>query len=330
MPRIPDVWQESSIYLYPSVPDAERGQRAGGSGFIFAIESQTVQGALHVFAVTNAHVIEDGSCTVRINTHDGKFDALEFDETNWLLHPNGDDVAICVLPNLDISRLKFRVLNPKHLLTREEAKSANVGIGDDVFIVGRFVNSEGKQQNLPTMRFGNISQMPIEPIAQRRNWGAHQQESFLVEARAISGFSGSPVVLMLYSLFSRQGGTMPPPEAEGPDHYRLLGISWGYIKDWERVCDSRGEPLPGGSMVPVNTGMMGVVPAWKLQEIFDMPTVKDFMRNQDEIAAKQQKPAISGLASLKASPAATEANPTHREDFTRLVGAAARKPAPKD
>jgi hypothetical protein len=326
MPRIPDIFQESSIYLYPSVSDAERGERAGGSGFFYAIPSTTVDGALHIFAVTNAHVIEGGSCTIRLNTHDGKFDALEFDESNWLVHPAGDDVAICVMPALDLSRLKFRVLDSKHMLTREVCTSANVGTGDEVFIIGRFVNSEGKLKNTPVVRFGNISQMPIEPMEQRRNWGIHKQESFLVEARAISGFSGSPVMLMLMAMFNRQGGTMP--KSEHQDIFRLLGISWGYVKDWERVCDSRGEPLAGGSMVPINTGMMGVVPAWKIQEMFDMPIIKDHLKNQDEAAAKALKPAVSGLAS--AAPHATGENPSHLEDFRRLVSLAARKPESKD
>jgi hypothetical protein len=303
MPRIPDLWQESSIYLYPSISDAERGERAGGSGFLFAIPSETVPGGLHVFAITNAHVVEGGSTTIRINTHDGKFDTLEFDESNWLMHPAGDDVAVCVVPNLDASRYKYRVLDPRHLLTREEAQSMNVGIGDEVFIAGRFVNSEGKQRNLPVLRFGNISQMPVEPIEQRRNAGIHKQESFLVEARSISGFSGSPVILTLMAIYNRQGGALPQG-GEGRDIFRLLGIVWGYIQDWERVRDSNGEPLPGASMVPINTGMMGVVPAWKIQEIFDLPIVKDHIKSQDVEAAKLLKVTTPGHTPEKPFPLA--------------------------
>jgi hypothetical protein len=135
--------------------------------------------------------------------------------------------------------------------------------------------------------------MPIEPLEQTRNGGKRFQESFLVEARAISGFSGSPVFLMLMRLYNRQGGNWPPG---GRDVMSLLGIVWGYIKNWEPVCDPRGKPLGDGSQVFHNTGMMGVVPAWKLQEILDSKEVQDFMKNAEDAYHKTNSPPTTGLA----------------------------------
>ena len=66
-----------------------------------------------------------------------------------------------------------------------------------MFVVGQLVNSQGKVRNIPSTRFGNIAQMPYEPIEQDRVFGKFQQESFLVEARSIIGFSGSPIFLIL-------------------------------------------------------------------------------------------------------------------------------------
>ena len=39
---------------------------------------------------------------------------------------------------------------------------------------------------------------------------------------------------------------------------------------------------------------------------------------------------LSGVSEASADHRASDANPTHREDFRRLVGAAARKPEPRD
>ena len=129
-------------------------------------------------------------------------------------------------------KYKYADIHFDMLFSSEQVVDINLGPGDEVFLVGRFINSEGKQRNIPTLRFGNISQMPIEPIEQTRVSGKRLQESFLVEARAISGYSGSPVFTMLMKLYSRQGGSGPtdPPA----DVIRLLGVVWGYIKSRER------------------------------------------------------------------------------------------------
>jgi hypothetical protein len=109
-------------------------------------------------------------------------------------------------------------------------------------------------RNIPSVRFGNIAQMPIEPIEQGRVFGKFQQESFLVEARSVSGFSGSPVFLILHASASRQD----PEFRLSTDVFRLLGIQWGYIQDWEPVRDSAEKPVDTGLQVRLNTGMMAV------------------------------------------------------------------------
>src|SRR5262245_61230185 len=101
MPRIPDGALEGIIYLYPSVVDAENGSRLGGSGFFVMEPSAVNPGAGILYAVTNAHVIEAGNTVIRLNTKDGKSDFFDFTEQYWMLHPDKDDVAICVMPKLN-------------------------------------------------------------------------------------------------------------------------------------------------------------------------------------------------------------------------------------
>lgn len=274
MPRIPDGALSQIVYLYPSVVDAENGSRTGGSGFLIMLPSIVLAGRGLLFAVTNAHVIEGGSTVVRLNTKDGKFDTFDFADTDWVLHPDKDDIAICCMPTLDPNLHTFSEIDPGTLLKRHEIANFNIGPGDDAFVVGRFMNAQGKLRNILSVRFGNIAQMPIEPIEQDRVFGKFQQESFLVEARSISGYSGSPVFLILHSAQSRQDGSRLHT-----DVFRLLGIQWGYIQDSQPVRDAAGRPVDTGLNVTMNTGMMGVVPAWKLS---------DLLRKDEIMAAKRQ------------------------------------------
>ena len=262
------------VYLYQSVADAEKGARLGGSGFFITLPSMIIPGSGVLFAVTNAHVIETGNTVIRLNTKDGKFDTFDFSEQEWILHHNREDLAICGMPRLDPNLHQTAEIAPVTFLKRHEVEAFNIGPGDDVFVVGRFINAQGKLRNIPSVRFGNIAQMPIEPIEQTRIFGKFQQESFLVEARSISGYSGSPVFLILHATQSRQRDGL----RLHTDVFRLLGIQWGYIQDREPVRDSLDRPVDTGLNVKLNTGMMGVVPAWKLD---------DLLRRGDIVAAKK-------------------------------------------
>jgi hypothetical protein len=275
MPRIPDAALEGIIYLYSSVVDAQNDSRSGGSGFFIMDPSVVVSDLGVLYAVTNAHVIEDGNTVIRLNTKDGKFATFDYTEQQWMIHPDKDDIAICAMETLNPNLHIHKEITPEMLLKREEIAAFRIGPGDDIFVVGRFINSQGKVRNIPSVRFGNISQMPFEPIEQGRVFGKFQQESFLVEARSISGFSGSPVFLILRASDSRQ----EPGFQLSTDVFRLLGIQWGYIRDWEPVWDSAEAT---GLRVHLNTGMMAVVPAWKLGDLLRSEALREHKRKVEE------------------------------------------------
>jgi hypothetical protein len=329
MPRIPDDWLDCSIYLYASEPDALAGIRSGGSGFLLGFDSDRIPGLQHVYAVTNAHVIESGSYTIRLNRKDGKVDVRDFDERNWIIPESNDDIAVCLMSALDQEIHQYKCVPKKMIATKEVVSEFAIGPGDDTFTIGRFVNSDGVQRNLPTVRFGNLAQMPGEPLKQDRQISGvnrpFEQESYLIEAKSISGFSGSPV-FVTWSITSTR------PEGKKYDGTHLLGVSWGYVMDWERVHDNSGRLLELGTKVRVNTGMMGVVPAWKLYDLLMRPDMVAKRTADEDLFLSSTKPSTTGLSVLspESSPPASDANPTHREDFMRLVGAAARKPARED
>jgi hypothetical protein len=323
MPRIPDGALRQIIYLYPSVVDAAQGERRGGSGFLVTLPSMIIPRSGVLFAVTNAHVIENGHTVIRLNTKDGRFDTFDFSEQDWILHHDRDDLAICGMPLLDPNRHQTAEIAPDTFLKRHEIEAFNIGPGDDVFVVGRFINAQGKLRNIPSVRFGNIAQMPIEPIEQDRGFGKFQQESFLVEARSISGYSGSPVFLVLHAAQSRQQKDL----RLHTDVFRLLGIQWGYIKDREPVRDSSDRPVDTGLNVTLNTGMMGVVPAWKLDDLLRREDIVAAKRRLEEKYVKEHGLPTSVLTDAKNAQQSdvSDANPNHLEDFKRLVDVATRK-----
>jgi hypothetical protein len=334
MPRIPDQFLECVVYLYASEQDAMEGRKTGGSGFIVAVPLPRLPDFCVAYAVTNMHVIENGASTLRVNTKDGKLDVFDLDPRQWIYHPAGDDLAICKLPFEErADDYDHSFISEDNFLTTFDMQDLNIGLGDETFEVGRFFNQEGRQKNLPSLRFGNIAQMPWEPIRQARGNKYFNQESFLVEARSQGGFSGSPVFV-----HTNPGWRRPPAKMTEYDYEKwtkldepqtfLLGVCWGHINDWQPVRDATGEPISSGLKVRDNAGMMAVVPAWKITEMLHMPELVKARREEEdaEIKKRQQQPLPPASTDSVEAPAPKDANPQHREDFTSLLGKAARTP----
>ncbi len=283
MPRIPDMLLDCVVYLYPGKNSALQSEKTGGAGFLLDFYMPPPINKTAYYVVTNKHVAIRGCNTVRLNAHSGEAVTLELDPFHWSHHDDGDDLSICPVFGLRDDQHKFRSLSPEMLISKEMMASLDIGIGDEVFTVGRVTGAEGKQRNLPAARFGNIAQMPVEPF---RQGNGHLQESFLVEARSISGFSGSPVFLQMLAGIPRFSKTPIPPSEQGA---RLLGINWGHLHDRERVLNRAGELLDDGSFVKASVGMMMVVPAWKLAELLHSPN-SVAIRNEILAASRRATP----------------------------------------
>jgi hypothetical protein len=277
VPRIKDDYLESVVYLYPDVPKAEAGESFGGSGFLVGLSLPGIERRCAVVVVTNQHVAAGHNGAVRVNTADS-IEVFEIDDRNWLYHPDGHDIAIAPIGGLSVGRHRVKFLNPTDFLTTDMVRDFRIGPGDDCFMVGRFINHEGRQQNAPSARFGNIAQMPGDKI---RFPDGSEQESFLVEARSIAGYSGSPVFLEIPFFSNIEGRN--PNRRYGP---WLLGIDHCHLFSREKVRDQtlRGDPVNKNWYVRSNTGMMGVVPAWRLTEMFTLPAMVSFLKWVTEAA----------------------------------------------
>ena len=303
----------------------------GGTGFFVAYPTGLPDMPSLLYAITNWHVaVRDGASVMRVNTLDGGFDILDFDPSEWEFLPGGPDLAVIphMLLGLRESIHSVVAIHLSMFLDRLNISTLKLGPGDDVLLLGRFVDYDGgNQANIPAARFGNISIMP-QVIPQPT--GANHLMSFVLDVHSRTGYSGSPV-FVYRTLFSDL--TAPPGNIEAGPHshfIHLLGVHWGqFPEQWE--IESGKKPLPQGVSLSDDakyisglSGMTLALPAWQLRDFLDM---KKFVDKRDE-AINQIRTARGskrGPVAESAVPPSTDANPNHQEDFTRLVGATARK-----
>jgi hypothetical protein len=306
VPWIDPSFLECAVYLYPSEKEAEDGDRIGGTGFVVGFQlggEGDLSRPIVLCVVTNKHVVDAGNATVRLNTMDGRTDIIPLDGARWYFHPDGDDLAVIPIKLSNMHKVVYRFIPSSRFLTKEISKGLEIGPGDDVFIVGRFVNHEGRQRNIPSLRFGNIAQMPWEPI----KIDGREQESFIIEARSISGYSGSPVFVYISPQVQasnwnpeivkrvKEGKLKIPgvpksrfglPIVLGP---WLLGIDYCHIR-WDEPIWSKATGRANDDwFIKSNTGMMGVVPVWKLTEILEGTEMRPVMDEVVQIAARAAK-----------------------------------------
>jgi hypothetical protein len=148
-------------------------------------------------------------------------------------------------------------------------------------MLGRFLGHDGADENKPAARFGHLAMGTTVPI--EHPWG-FRQESFLVECRSVTGYSGSAVFIYRSQTTLTAGLVALGADRGKPSLPRLLGVDWGnldrvgrteYAIDW-------AEADPAASF-PRRSGMLGAVPAWRLAELLDTPEVRDVRRNEEAI-----------------------------------------------
>lgn len=266
--RIRDELLNVAIYLYKDEADAIAGKESGGSGFLYG---QGIPGTTDytLWAVTNRHVIEAGGWTIRVNLKTGGVACIDTTDLDWFMHPKADLAVMPIALSQDVHRLGF--ITDEWLLTPDWEDALEIGPGDPCFTIGRFIGHGGVQRNTPTVRFGQIAQSDAEPIRHQGN----TQQSYLVEIRSIGGFSGAPVFVYLDAAYYRPfatNKTAPDGTVMGrgqlPTGPWLLGVAWCMIPTWEPVCDRSGKVLQQDYRVLANSGIMGVVPATFLLEMF--------------------------------------------------------------
>jgi hypothetical protein len=276
MPRLRDEILDCVVYLYRSYHEADEGIAIGGSGFALGMPCESLRGAAHIYAVTNKHVVENGAIHIRLNTREGKKVLMHAEQNDWVISAT-DDLAIVPLVPIPAS-VSTKPLSIDCLITREMVTQYGIGVGDEVAMLGRFINREGYQKNVPTARFGHIAQMPDAPI--ETDTGMIQKEAFLCEVHSIGGYSGSPVLIIPNPTYSRAGESFPA------DKGLLLGVDFCHLPDWQNAYDDRDHKLQN-IKVPLNSGMAGVIPAWRLWDLLMSQKPRELRQMAEERAARK-------------------------------------------
>jgi hypothetical protein len=324
----------------------ERGFLALGTGFFVFVE---VEDFLFDYFITAQHLvwpnrrkspIPDQDVIIRVNTVDGSHKSITTKPKQWIF-PEDPSIDVCAYPfdglrhdstdELDVMCLSLKTIG----LSPESESWSGISLGDEVFIAGAFVGRVGYRKNIPIIRIGNIAAMPEEPI----DFASPRRPAYLIETRSLGGTSGSPVFLNLQSQRSR--GPHPAgwtntttQESREPTifPYLLIGMiismhGGNYPDDFVSEVDT---DIQQAKDVEFNAGIAVALPISIISEI-----VTSGRAQKGQMARIDEKRKISGVRPASSRPEsdatpATDANPTHREDFTNLLGAAARKPEPKD
>lgn len=312
MPRISEDVLESTFFLYSSEQEAKVGSKDGGTGFVISFPSERVPDITYFYGVTNWHAaVSRGFSVVRLNASNGSNDVISFGPEDWIFDPNGDDLAVIDL-SPDFKTHQCKPIPAGLIYSRDVLHDPNgldVGLGDDAFMIGRFVDMDGVDRNLSTARFGSISASLVPLPA--RGPSKTTSEGYCLDMRSKSGYSGSPVFAYRtpgtnLKLTLNRGGV--------PDLTRsmlcLLGVHLGQFEENLKLDRDNKKIVSGAS------GMTTVIPAWKILELLDNPKLKSERERSDAIWQERIYPRMV----LEAA----QTNSSHKEDFNGLLDAAVR------
>lgn len=199
-------------------------------------------------------------------------------------------------------------------VTDEKIKQCDLGIGDEITVVGLFTRFNGSARHVPIVRTGNVAMMPSERIPV----GADKEmEVYLAEGRSIGGLSGSPVFVretLNMDVHDGKGGTK---KFAGEGQIHFLGLMRGH---WET------ETLPANfqreQIEAVNMGISIVVPAQKIWEVLHHPELVAMRKEFDDKLQAEKERGYPVTDASKQSETFTQ------DDFEAALKKASRKIEP--
>jgi hypothetical protein len=207
-------------------------------------------------------------------------------------------------------------------------------------------------------RFGNVAMLADDDTPIRTDAGFNRP-AHVIDMHSRTGFSGSPVFVYRTAYDDLQANVTKANAGKGGVvmiggsenmFWGFIGIHSGQFQERVRVrsaprakSESAEEeaasqkvievsaPVRDGDYLVMPSSMTVVVPSWRISELLNLE-VFEMMRQKreaEELAKRANDEPLVASEGIGDLPA-TDANPTHREDFTRLLGAAARKPPQED
>src|ERR1700722_14632548 len=300
MPKIPPDLERSAFFLFGRDPrTGDIGAEPDGTGFIVGRPWKAVPNRFHYYAVSNWHVaVRRGASILRINTLSRKSRLIDKEPHEWYFANPGDDLAICDITEDVITG----GLNPDVMTYIEEDVFAtpkfifdhDIGMGDDVFMIGLFVDHAGDEHNVPIGRFGNIARLSDggslveQPNGQKR-------PSHLVDTRSRGGFSGSPVFVyrVPYTQLKLLAGNYLMNPIDPKDTFCvLLGVHCAQFPEevTAKIAEAKRTNIQDGDILKLPSSVTVVCPAWEITRLMDQ---QRFAITRDE-REKQHAGSVSG------------------------------------
>lgn len=311
VPRISDKYSECVAYLYRSKEAAKASNSEGGTGFFVSMPSDWAGSGAepHSYLVTNRHVVDGagGVLYAKLNLAHCT-DCVPL--SGWEPHEDpAVDLAICPIEVPEW--VHGRHIEAQMFLTEAEIgpklHGINVGVGDETFMLGRFVHHDGRVTNMPAAWFGNISMMPNEAI----RIAGQEYKAYLVEMRSTYGSSGSPVFV-----FCPPWANEDVPGRETMDAMAgpwLLGVQARYFPTLCPVYDADGQPWP--ARIAASSGMSVVIPVERLRELLNKGIFVEARKKKDKETEIRRKVEQTPLPQSNTGKAATH------EDIKKMSGA---------
>lgn len=361
MPRLSPFVSRCVFFLYGVHPKTGEWGGPRGTGVIIGMpRNRGIPYLTHYYAVTCQHVLLEGGHDIRLNTKDGKSRSIKIEPHEWQASESRDDlIATDITDRISRYEDDISAVPDSLLVSKKFAQEVGLDIGEDGFMVGLFADLPGKERNAIAARFGNISLLAGEPMNQGNG---RPRPSHIFDMRSRPGFSGSPVFVyrtlggdlrdITYGpsmggivqgkweveVMTSQGRILKPilTEQDVKENLflRLLGIHSAQYHDEVEVTKlaRSGKRRAAGNMEIPNS-MTVVVPSWEISH--HLQTHPSFVaarqkreEMQEKSDSKSAKPESTGAS--KSAPSTTADNPQHKEDFTRLLGAAVKKPRQDD
>lgn len=331
--RINEAVRKSVLFL--GILDARGGFVPYGSGFLVL---HTEDEVTLTYLVTAKHVLDamkesKRPISARVNMKNGQV-AVGGIEDCWQTHTRDKNCDIAVasfvgsFDTFDIRAIELNI----GVLTEEYIRENDVGAGDDVTTVGLLTAHFGTTRNIPVCRTGNIATMLEEPVDLGQPLGS--QHVFLIESRSIGGLSGSPVFLQMPPVRRIRG---KDTSTTGHLTEYLMGVNIGLFRTAPHAdsVPSSSEERREAFLDVVSSGIAIVVPIQRAIEIIEESQLFRQQRNGVVENMKKDKTFVPTSAAPKMMPTAVPTepasdNPSHKEDFTSLLSAAAKVRSPKD
>ncbi|MGD0855326.1 MAG: hypothetical protein ABSA18_05925 [Dehalococcoidia bacterium] len=286
--QIPDEIRKCVVFV--CFKDIQ-GIKLAGTAFLVGVSIGEGASLIAPYFITAKHVIDgirkasiDQKVYIRINLKNTGAQLVETPIERWLLHPSEPNVDVAVfnwVPPQEIFDYRFIPLEMS--ATQEIINKENIGVGDDIFLTGLFQNHYGSQRNIPIIRVGNIAAMPEEKVHTRKMGDI---DAYLIEARSLGGFSGSPVFAYIGSL-RRFGDSMQLGHSKFT--FYLLGLMHGHFDlEYTELDNVKEDNLYN---LQVNIGIAIVVPIWKIIEVIN----QEAFVNARNLALKQAQEKISPI-----------------------------------